>query len=178
MNTEDFRREIGISQILLADWLGISRDLLAQYETNRREIPTKSLLILGQLQRLLDNIPDAMPATEEPITFQKRERSIRTKIHILDQELLNLRYKLALLEKRIKIWNKALSLCRKLEAEPIFENEITKKALQLFHLKTWVAWNEQGPRERRILQFYNKQKTEEKTFLEQLANDFAIGNLG
>jgi len=38
INTEDFRREIGISQILLADWLGISRDLLAQYETNRRNL--------------------------------------------------------------------------------------------------------------------------------------------
>ena len=71
MNTEDFRREIGISQILLADWLGISEDLLAQYETNHREIPTKSLLILGQLQRLPDNVRCAMPANEKQNTFPK-----------------------------------------------------------------------------------------------------------
>jgi len=48
--TSDWRKRMGLSQQALADYLGVSRSLLALVETGRRILPTTAYLALHELQ--------------------------------------------------------------------------------------------------------------------------------
>lgn len=178
MSSKKFRNDTGLTQSQLADWLGISRDLLAQYELNRWEIPANALVRLSKLRHLLSEQPESLPATEPPISFPKKEKQTRTKIRRLEFEISQLHFQMEQLEYKMAVWKKALTLCRQLAANPPFEDEIFKMSLDIFHRKTWISWQENGPGQKKILEFYISQKTTEKQFLEQLANEYLTGELG
>lgn len=52
--TKEFRDQIGLSQEMMAMYLGITKSQLAMYETNKRELPLAALTKLASLALLLN----------------------------------------------------------------------------------------------------------------------------
>ncbi|RYD83032.1 MAG: XRE family transcriptional regulator [Sphingobacteriales bacterium] len=57
------RVKAGITQLALAQWLGISKSLVSMVENNRRKLPLKALLKLAELEIQLEQ----QPACEMPL---------------------------------------------------------------------------------------------------------------
>ena len=70
--TQLFRDQLGLTQELMAQYLGISRSLLAMYEKGKRELPTAALVKLADITLFFE---------------QKKTTAKETSKHLKQQEL-------------------------------------------------------------------------------------------
>ncbi len=88
------REKLGLSQEVLAFYLGITKSLLAMYERGKREIPTIALVKLAEIELFLNQ---NLENTKEQNLLQKQQEGKVT--YLLEQHRKELAYK-QLVEKR------------------------------------------------------------------------------
>lgn len=172
MNSRNFREAIGLPQRFLADWIGTSRDLLAQAEIGKREIPFKSRQIFYQLSDILNNLPDAEPEFQKPFTDEKLVRKLQQKIRLLRHQIQLEEYKIIDLKALMAKQKRAILFCQTLEKREFFIEVLAQKVLDLFLYKTCLNYEKSGPRKLKKMEFYLNQKKEECAFLENWVQDF------
>lgn len=79
-NIKYFREQLGLTQRVLANYLGIKREMISYYETNEREIPIKHLQSLSDLFgiELIDLIETDPTTAQANIAFAFRSNQVST----------------------------------------------------------------------------------------------------
>lgn len=174
MNSRKFREAIGLPQRFLADWIGTSRDLLAQDEIGKREVPFESRQIFYQLAEILKNLPEAEPEIPKPYTDEKLVRKLQQKIRLLRNQIQLEENKILDLKASMSKQKKAIFFCQTLEKNSFFKAVLAQKMLDLFLYKNLLGYEKSGPRQLKKLEFYLKQKKEECAFLEEWMQEFQM----
>jgi transcriptional regulator with XRE-family HTH domain len=99
LKKEDGIRQLaGLSQAEMAGMLGISREVLANYEAGHRPaLPAKATLILGLLQVEL-NKPEHQPAASSPAPGETARQTLHTKLDFIVREN---RFKAFMVQKQL-----------------------------------------------------------------------------
>lgn len=166
MEPKKFRESIGLSQAMLSAWLGISRDLLAQIELDRRSLSGEAMERMSLLSRRLQAIPPSARLEKTERTTDRVPRNLVRKIHRLENEIMNLQFQLNELDQQIARWEKALLLCEDLKKDPPYSDPLFEKFLDGFEAVTEVNWLNKGKMVYEEKRFYLEHKSAEKAFLE------------
>lgn len=163
---------IGLPQRFLAEWLGISRELLAQYEIGNRDIPYESKRVFYALDDVLAKLPDQDPVLPNPYTDAKLVSDLNFKILVLKNQIQLDEYKIRVLKSEMTRQKRALLFCQTLAQQSFFTDILSIKFFELFQYKTLLNWEKAGPRQLKKLAFYLNQKKEECAFLEEYVKEF------
>ena len=87
-----WRKALGLSQQALADYLGISRSLLASAETGQRTLPTSALVELVKLQKLSEvyHPPEKTAPRNNYPHWQKELNTLKRELIRLDKQRVKL----------------------------------------------------------------------------------------
>ena len=168
-----------MSQEVLADWLGISRALLAQVEIGKRDLPVNALIRFTKFKQLLASLqPTKKIEFSSPIVFPKKSRETKRQIQKLENEISNLQFNLESVEKKMETWSRAIELSKFLLAdETVQPDKLLEDAIERFLEKQYIFWAENGPGERQVILFYLNQKKDELAFTIPLEKSYSPGTL-
>ena len=165
---KSFRNETGLSQQELAGLLGISRNFLAQVETGRSALPTNPLVLLSQLRQIWTNLPELTgTGEEEPFLNPEQEKKDAARIRTLNKEIAQLEKEIQDSTQQFNQITKVRRFCMQLTVlDWADEDRDMLTTLDLVLLRHDIALTKNGPKRLASLQFYLKQKQDEKVFLE------------
>lgn len=116
---KNIREKFGISQQDAADWLGISRSLVALYESGIRSLPTKALLQLAKLEMMVIAFDKERRLSHElPSASSEAESSMEAGIHAQQalqfDKTYRLHQQLSFLKNRHYVLQQQMLLIKKL----------------------------------------------------------------
>jgi transcriptional regulator with XRE-family HTH domain len=82
------RTKLGLSQLKMAQYLGIARSQLAMVEKGRRGLPTAAVLKLAKIELFVENT-----ATRTKVTHPHEKQQQKTASQLLDKHLRELEYR-------------------------------------------------------------------------------------
>lgn len=85
---QTIREELGLSQQELADYLGVSRSLIALSETGRRQLPFD---VLQRIFPLMETRADQQDATKQRVTESVKHQWLEQELHLRQHRLQALR---------------------------------------------------------------------------------------
>ena len=141
---DSVREKLSISQQYLADYLGISRSLLAMYEKNLRSLPTKASLKLAELELIYYRLNTKTGRLKTAPSHPEMERhTVKTK-KAIKAHAATCNYKIILLQHKLDTMinehSKALMLQQLLDE--LESPEVKKNQRSLENLWIQVLKNE------------------------------------
>jgi hypothetical protein len=130
-----------LPQRFLGNWLGLSRELLAQEEIGNREIPHQARLIFFELQKILESLPEGEPEFCKPYTDDKLARKLRQKIRLLKHQFQRDENKIISLKELMDKQKRAILFCQILEKSSFVSDILAQKVIELF-LLCQIRFNE------------------------------------
>ncbi len=144
--TKTIREKLGLNQEQMAQWLGISRSHLANYERGQRSLPAHALLQLGKLEIMMKDLQKRNPPkTKQPVDAGKaqRHKAAKQKFQLYAKKyLLQVRemgHKLKAIKQRHEQAQQLASIINKLTAETPNEKKNNKQVLWLQMQQYFVA---------------------------------------
>lgn len=174
-----FRQDHGLSQQELSVLLGLSRNFLAQIESDRRKLPPRLLPLFRSLRDLATDIQDQEPDLSQPLPDPKAAMHLGREIRALQNQLAGLRYQQGELAEKISRCKRGLLLVQRLSplpdwlpASPLLT--LTLGAIEDFAL---VELNERGPYLHQWMELQARHLEEKIAFLLQMQADKETGRL-
>lgn len=136
---KDMRIGMGLSQLKLAHYLGVSRSLIYFVEKGQRSLPTRALIKYAQLEMKFKELSESIPVSADAIVLEQKEKRAQVQKCMRNKRLLETRKKG--LQIRLEKKRRAYRKCR--------GSIITNKAVayNMKHIKTdrgdegWLAVN-------------------------------------
>lgn len=96
------REQLGLSQEIMAYYIGISKSLLAMYERGKREIPTSAMVKLAEMELFLNQDQKILKQADELMKKQeaKVQNLIENQIKELELKQIKEQRKLDAIEKK------------------------------------------------------------------------------
>ena len=108
-SSQIIREQLGLSQEIMAYYLGITKSLLAMYERGKREIPTAAMVKLAEMELFLNQKQEI--SKQESELLNKQEAKVQD---LLEQYSKELEYKLIKEQRKLdaiqKKYNQSLKL--------------------------------------------------------------------
>lgn len=140
------REQLGISQELLASYLGVTRTLLAMYETNERSLPTDALLRNAELVLAIQH--HATEASPKLLQYQSKLTAIakkewQEKRKACEYDLLLAKRKLSILQQQYQQAITAINTTHYLlnQLSDDVKNKRTKIALEIIEGESLIEMN-------------------------------------
>lgn len=174
-----FRQEFGLSQIEMANLLGVRRAFVAQVETGYRNLPLRLLPLFRCLRDLAEEIQNQEPDLSEPLPDPKAARKLGREIKALENELEELRFQLRELEPKIVRCKRRLLLAQRIQQSPglLPGSPLLALTLGAMEDKALVELHEKGPRLQQWLKLQARHLEEKIVFLKEMQAETESGYL-
>jgi transcriptional regulator with XRE-family HTH domain len=157
---KEVRRQYGFTQEQLADFLAVSKGLLAMAETGKRELPTAALLKLNRLHQQTMNLPAAGTGKKYAALFIKQQTAAATALQNhagkCTYEAIILQKKLTMLKKNHLQAVNTLHLVAQLRLEAPEDKATAKRNMlwvNMIEANTYKRLTSCGEAELQLLQF-------------------------
>ncbi|MBY0486139.1 MAG: helix-turn-helix transcriptional regulator [Flavobacteriaceae bacterium] len=133
------REQLGLSQEVLAFYLGITKSLLAMYERGKREIPIAALVKLAEMELFLNQ---NFENTKEQNNLQKQQE---TKVaSLLEHYFKELEYKQLVEQRKLEALQKKYNQSLKLMAFVVQLDEVKSISSELLQLQANTGIEKNG----------------------------------
>ena len=82
------REQLGLSQEIMAYYLGITKSLLAMYERGKREIPTSAMVTLAEMELFLNQKQET--SKQQNVLLNKQQSKVQS---LIEKQLIELELK-------------------------------------------------------------------------------------
>ena len=150
------RQQLGMSQELMASFLGIGRPTLALAETGKRSLPTAALIKLNQLLHI-PNQSNLAPSAKALAMLAKQDAKQRAQAN---RKMTSIQLKAKLLQQELTLMQQAYSQCSKALHTSAYllprltntqADKLDKDVLQLLELQSLQKLQHCGPTAQALL---------------------------